>query len=192
MRMMRRIFTLLKRIFLFHFSCSHNIHNNQLWIKQIILWEIKYKRAFLIVLPWFSPQNHAFLIGFKPFLILFSYSVYTFYSFLIQYNCSFSGLLPDLRLLLSFFGFIKQLLAIYCFPVCYSPYTFMFFPNHCYFFLPLFVSLHSSEQIVALEWTVLSTLVNRSFHSSGKIQIPVGKHTNIYSIHFHKRFIIYY
>ena len=49
---------------------------------------------------------------------------------------SFSGLLPDLRLLLSFFGFIKQLLAIYYFPVCYSPYTFMFFPNHCYFFLP--------------------------------------------------------
>ena len=28
---------------------------------------------------------------------------------------------------------------------------FMFFPNHCYFSLPLFVSLHSSEQIVALE-----------------------------------------
>ena len=157
MRMIRRIFTLLKRIFLFHFSRSHNIHNNQLWIKQITPWEIKYKRAFLI-----------------------------------QYNCSFSGLLPDLRLLLSFFGFIKQLLAIYYFPVCYSPYTFMFFPNHCYFFLPLFVSLHSSEQIVALEWTVLSTLVNRPFHSSGTIQIPVGKHANIYSIHFHKRFIIYY
>ena len=148
--------------------------------------------AFLIVFSLFLAKNSVFLIGSESFLILFSYSVYTFYSFLIQYNCSFSGLLPDLRLPLSFFSFIKQLLAIYYFPVCYSPYTFMFFPNHCYFFLPLFVSLHSSEQIVALEWTVLSTLVNRPFHSSGTIQIPVGKHENIYSIHFHKRFIIYY
>ena len=29
-RMIRRIFDLLKRIFPFHFSCSHNMHNNQL------------------------------------------------------------------------------------------------------------------------------------------------------------------
>ena len=35
-------------------------------------------------------------------------------------------------------------------------------------------------------------IFNASALSSGTIQIPVGKHENIYSIHFHKRFIIYY
>ena len=68
---------LLKRIFLFHFSYSHNIHNNQLWIKQITPWEINTKRAFLIAsFRWFSPQNRAFLIGFKLFLILFCHLSY--------------------------------------------------------------------------------------------------------------------
>ena len=38
--------------------------------------------VFLILFLSFSLKNDAFLIGFKSFLILFSYSFYLFYSFL--------------------------------------------------------------------------------------------------------------
>ena len=124
--------------------------------------------AFLIVFPSFTPKKDAFFIGFKSFLILFSYSVYTFYSFLIQYNCSFSGLLPDfsymmaaafpglspdLRLFLSlccllinFLLFTAFLCIIHLISLCFS--LIIFIPSYLYLYR--------------------STPVNRSFHSSGR------------------------
>ncbi len=46
--------------------------------------------VFLILFLLFILKNDAFLIGFKSFLILFSYSFYLFCSFLMHYVCIFS------------------------------------------------------------------------------------------------------
>ena len=81
-------------------------------------------------------------------------------------------------------SFINQLPIVYCFPVYHSPYILLFSLTHCYFFLLLSVSLHSSEQIVPLEWTVLSTLVHRPVHWSATMQMQVGKYANVCSIYF--------
>ena len=137
--------------------------------------------VFLILFLSFILKNDAFLIGFKSFLILFSYSFYLFYSFLMHYGCIFS---QTLRLFLFLMSFIKQLPIVYCFPVYHAPYILMLFLNYYHFFLLLSVSLHSSEQIVSLEQTVLSTLVHRPVHSSATIQMQVGKYANVCSIYF--------
>ena len=52
--------------------------------------------VFLILFLSFSLKNDAFLIGLKSFLILFSYSFYLFYSFLMHYGCIFSQTLVGL------------------------------------------------------------------------------------------------
>ena len=126
--------------------------------------------AFLIVFPSFTPKKDAFLIGFKSFLILFSYSFYLFCLFLMHDGCSFSRTLAGLTIIPFLMLFINQLPIVYCFPVYHSPYILLFSLTH---FLLLSVSLHSSEQIVPLQWTVLSTLVHRPVHWSGTIQMPV-------------------
>ena len=140
--------------------------------------------VFLIVFPSFTPKKDAFLIGFKSFLILFSYSFYLFCLFLMHDGCSFSRTLAGLTIIPFLMLFINQLPIVYCFPVYHSPYILLFSLTHCHFFLLLSVSLHSSEQIVPLQWTVLSTLVHRSVHWSGTIHMQVGKYANICSIYF--------
>ena len=134
--------------------------------------------AFLIVFPSFTPKKDAFLIGFKSFLILFSYSFYLFCSFLMHDGCGFSRTLAGLTIIPFPMSFINQLPIVYCFPVYHSPYILLFSLTHCYFFLLLSVSLHSSEQIVPLEWTVLFTLVHKPVHWSGTIQIVAGRNGN--------------
>ncbi len=91
--------------------------------------------VFLIVFPSFRPKNNAFLIGFKSFLILFSYSFYLFCSFLMHDGCSFFRTIAGLAIIPFLMSFINQLPIVYCFPVYHSPYIFMFFLNHCHFFL---------------------------------------------------------
>ena len=140
--------------------------------------------VFLIVFPSFRPKNNAFLIGFKSFLILFSYSFYLFCSFLMHDGCSFFRTIAGLAIIPFLMSFINQLPIVYCFPVYHSPYILLFSLTHCYFFLLLSVSLHSSEQIVPLQWTVLSTLVHRPVHWSGTIQMPVEKYADTCSIYF--------
>ena len=126
--------------------------------------------AFLIVFPSFILKKAAFLIGFNSFLLLFSYSFYLFCSFLMHDGCSFFRTIAGLAIIPFLMSFINQLPIVYCFPVYHSPYILLFSLTH---FLLLSVSLHSSEQIVPLQWTVLSTLVHRPVHWSGTIQMPV-------------------
>ena len=108
---------------------------------------------------------------------------YLFCSFLIHDGCSFSRTLAGLTIIPFLMLFINQLPIVYCYPVYHSPYILLFSLTHCYFFLLLSVSLHSSEQIVPLQWTVLSTLVHRPVHWSGTIQIPVEKYADTCSIY---------
>ena len=141
--------------------------------------------VFLILFLSFSLKNDAFLIGFKSFLILFSYSFYLFYSFLMHYGCIFSQTLVELYdysfflccLLSNFPLFTAFLCIMHLISLCFSLIITIFF-------LLLSVSLHSSEQIVSLEQTVLSTLVHRPVHSSATIQMQVGKYANVCSIYF--------
>ena len=140
--------------------------------------------VFLIVFPSFILKKAAFLIGFNSFLLLFSYSFYLFCSFLMHDGCSFFRTIAGLAIIPFLMSFINQLPIVYCFPVYHSPYILLFSLTHCYFFLLLSVSLHSSEQIVSLEQTVLSTLVHRPVHSSATIQMQVGKYANVCSIYF--------
>ena len=140
--------------------------------------------VFLIVFPSCRPKNNAFLIGFKSFLILVSYSFYLFCSFLMHDGCSFFRTIAGLAIIPFLMSFINQLPIVYCFPVYHSPYILLFSLTHCNFFLLLSVSLHSSEQIVPLQWTVLSTLVHRPVHWSGTIQMPVEKYADVCSIYF--------
>ena len=91
--------------------------------------------VFLIVFPSFRPKNNAFLIGFKLFLILFSYSFYLFCSFLMHDGCSFFRTIAGLAIIPFLMSFINQLPIVYCFPVYHSPYIFMFFLNHFHSFL---------------------------------------------------------
>ena len=141
--------------------------------------------VFLILFLSFSLKNDAFLIGFKSFLILFSYSFYLFYSFLMHYGCIFSQTLVGLYdysfflccLLSNFPLFTAFLCIMYLISLCFSLIIAIFF-------LLLSVSLHSSEQIVSLEQTVLSTLVHRPVHWSATMQMQVGKYANVCSIYF--------
>ena len=141
--------------------------------------------VFLILFLSFSLKNDAFLIGFKSFLILFSYSFYLFYSFLMHYGCIFSQTLVGLYdysfflccLLSNFPLFTAFLCIMHLISLCFSLIIAIFF-------LLLSVSLHSSEQIVSLEQTVLSTLVHRPVHWSATMQMQVGKYANVCSIYF--------
>ena len=141
--------------------------------------------VFLILFLSFILKNDAFLIGFKSFLILFSYSFYLFYSFLMHYGCIFSQTLVGLYdysfflccLSNNFPLFTAFLCIMHLISLCFSLIITIFF-------LLLSVSLHSSEQIVSLEQTVLSTLVHRPVHSSATIQMQVGKYANVCSIYF--------
>ena len=110
--------------------------------------------VFLILFLSFSLKNDAFLIDFKSFFILFSYSFYLFYSFLMHYGCIFSQTLVELydysfflcRLLSNFLLFTAFLCIIhlisYCFPLL-TAISSCYYLYHC-------------------------TRVNRSFHSSGR------------------------
>ena len=141
--------------------------------------------VFLILFLSFILKNDAFLIGFKSFLILFSYSFYLFYSFLMHYGCIFSQTLVGLYdysfflccLLSNFPLFTAFLCIMHLISLCFSLIIAIFF-------LLLSVSLHSSEQIVSLEQTVLSTLVHRPVHWSATMQMQVGKYANVCSIYF--------
>ena len=106
--------------------------------------------AFLIVFPSFTPKKDAFLIGFNHFSSYSHTPSYLFCSFLIYDGCSFSRTLAGLTIIPFPMSFINQLPIVYCFPVYHSPYILLFSLTHCYFFLLLSVSLHSSEQIVPL------------------------------------------
>ena len=90
--------------------------------------------VFLILFPSFMPKNDAFLIGFKSFFLLFSYSFYLFCLFLMHDGCSFSRTLAGLTIIPFLMLFINQLPIVYCFPVYHAPYILMLFLNHCHFF----------------------------------------------------------
>ena len=141
------------QIFKFHFSYSHNTPDNNLWINNITVWEIRHKMVFLILFPSFMPKNDAFLISFKSIFLLFSYSFYLFCPFLMYDSCSFSWLPPDWRyflflccLLSNFLLFTAFLCIIHFISLCFSFIIAIF--SSCY--------LHSG------------TWVNRSFHSTGQ------------------------
>ena len=140
--------------------------------------------VFLIVFPSFILKKAACLIGFFSVFLVFSYCFYLFCLFLMHDGCSFSRTLAGLTIIPFLMLFINQLPIVYCFPVYHSPYILLFSLTHCHFFLLLSVSLHSSEQIVPLQWTVLSTLVHRTVHWSGTIQMPVEKYADTCSIYF--------
>ena len=117
--------------------------------------------VFLILFLSFILKNDAFLIGFKSFLILFSYSFYLFYSFLMHYGCIFSQTLVGLY---DYSFFLCRLLSnflLFTAFLCISAYwkyieqTFAYFPT--------------CICIVALEWTGLCTRVERTVYSSEKI-----------------------
>ena len=108
--------------------------------------------VFLILFLSFSLKNDAFLIGFKSFLILFSYSFYLFYSFLMHYGCIFSQTLVELydysfflcRLLSNFLLFTAFLCIMHLISLCFS----------------LIITIFSYYYLYRC------TRVNRSFHSS--------------------------
>ena len=140
------------QIFKFHFSYSHNTPDNNLWINNITVWEIRHKMVFLILFPSFMPKNDAFLISFKSFFLLFSYSFYLFYSFLMHYGCIFSQTLVELydysfflsRLLSNFLLFTAFLCIMHLISLCFS----------------LIITIFSYYYLYRC------TRVNRSFHSS--------------------------
>ena len=84
--------------------------------------------VFLILFPSFMPKNDAFLISFKSFFLLFSYSFYLFYSFLMHYGCIFSQTLVELydysfflcRLLSNFLLFTAFLCIMHLISLCFS------------------------------------------------------------------------
>ena len=117
--------------------------------------------VFLILFLSFILKNDAFLIGFKSFLILFSYSFYLFYSFLMHYGCIFSQTLVELydysfflcRLLSNFLLFTAFLCIMHLISLCFSLIITIFPTTIC---------------IVALEWTDRFTRVDGSFYSSAQ------------------------
>ena len=110
--------------------------------------------VFLIVFPSFILKKAAFLIGFNSFFLLFSYSFYLFYSFLMHYGCIFSQTLVGLydysfflcRLLSNFLLFTAFLCIIHLISYCF----------------PLLIAISSCYYLYRC------TQVNRSFHSSGR------------------------
>ena len=117
--------------------------------------------VFLILFLSFSLKNDAFLIGFKSFLILFSYSFYLYYSFLMHYGCIFFQTLAGLYdysfflccLLSNFPLFAAFLCIMHLISLCFSLIIAIFPTAIC---------------IVALEWADHCTLVNGSAYSSAQ------------------------
>ena len=90
--------------------------------------------VFLILFLSFSLKNDAFLIGFKSFLILFSYS---FYAILLLSHALWLYLFPDSRpdfmiIPSSYVCLLSNFLVVYCFPVYQCTlYPLCFILNHC-------------------------------------------------------------
>ena len=125
--------------------------------------------VFLILFLSFSLKNDAFLIGFKSFLILFSYSSYLFYSFLMHYGCIFSQTLVELydysfflcRLLSNFLLFTAFLCIMHLISLCFSLIIAIFSYYYLYRCTPVNRSLHSSRRFFLLQCTGLFTGVQR-------------------------------
>ena len=125
--------------------------------------------VFLILFLSFSLKNDAFLIGFKSFLILFSYSFYLFYSFLMHYGCIFSQTLVELydysfflcRLLSNFLLFTAFLCIMHLISLCFSLIITIFSYYYLYRCTPVNRSLHSSRRFFLLQCTGLFTRVQR-------------------------------
>ena len=136
--------------------------------------------VFLILFLSFSLKNDAFLIGFKSFLILFSYSFYLFYSFLMHYGCIFSQTLVGLYdysfflcCLLSNFPLFTAFLCImhlisYCFPLL-TAISSCYYLYHC---TRVNRSFHSSGRFFLLQCTGLSTGVERYRYRQKNMRIP--------------------
>ena len=109
--------------------------------------------VFLILFLSFILKNDAFLIGFKSFLILFSYSFYLFYSFLMHYGCIFSQTLVGLYdysfflccLLSNFPLFTAFLCIMHLISLCFSLIIAIFSYYYLYRCTPVNRSLHSSR-----------------------------------------------
>ena len=125
--------------------------------------------VFLILFLSFILKNDAFLIGFKSFLILFSYSFYLFYSFLMHYGCIFSQTLVELydysfflcRLLSNFLLFIAFLCIMYLISLCFSLIIAIFSYYYLYHCTRVKRSVHSSRRFFLLQCNDLFTVVER-------------------------------
>ena len=125
--------------------------------------------VFLILFLSFILKNDAFLIGFKSFLILFSYSFYLFYSFLMHYGCIFSQTLVGLYdysfflccLLSNFPLFTAFLCIMYLISLCFSLIIAIFSYYYLYRCTPVNRSFHLSRRFFLLQCTGLFTGVQR-------------------------------
>ena len=125
--------------------------------------------VFLILFLSFIFKNDAFLIGFKSFLILFSYSFYLFYSFLMHYGCIFSQTLVELydysfflcRLLSNFLLFTAFLCIMHLISLCFSLIITIFSYYYLYRCTRVNRSFHSSRRFFLLQCTGLFTRVQR-------------------------------
>ena len=125
--------------------------------------------VFLILFLSFILKNDAFLIGFKSFLILFSYSFYLFYSFLMHYGCIFSQTLVELydysfflcRLLSNFPFFTAFLFIMHLISLCFSLIIAIFSYYYLYRCTPVNRSFHLSRRFFLLQCTGLFTGVQR-------------------------------
>ena len=125
--------------------------------------------VFLILFLSFILKNDAFLIGFKSFLILFSYSFYLFYSFLMHYGCIFSQTLVELydysfflcRLLSNFLLFTAFLCIMHLISLCFSLIITIFSYYYLYRCTRVNRSFHSSRRFFLLQCTGLFTGVQR-------------------------------
>ena len=125
--------------------------------------------VFLILFLSFILKNDAFLIGFKSFLILFSYSFYLFYSFLMHYGCIFSQTLVELydysfflcRLLSNFLLFTAFLCIMHLISLCFSLIIGIFSYYYLYRCTRVNRSFHSSRRFFLLQCTGLFTGVQR-------------------------------
>ena len=125
--------------------------------------------VFLILFLSFIFKNDAFLIGFKSFLILFSYSFYLFYSYLMHYGCIFSQTLVELydysfflcRLLSNFLLFTAFLCIMHLISLCFSLIITIFSYYYLYRCTRVNRSFHSSRRFFLLQCTGLFTRVQR-------------------------------
>ena len=132
--------------------------------------------VFLILFLSFSLKNDAFLIGFKSFFILFSYSFYLFYFFLMHYGCIFSQTLVELydysfflcRLLSNFLLFTAFLCIMHLISLCFS----------------LIIAIFSYYYLYRC------TRVNRSFHSSRRFFLLPARSCHVPS-HTRKNLLLY-
>ena len=125
--------------------------------------------VFLILFLSFILKNDAFLIGFKSFLILFSYSFYLFYSFLMHYGCIFSQTLVGLYdysfflccLLSNFPLFTAFLCIMHLISLCFSLIIAIFSYYYLYRCTRVNRPVHQSRKNRLLECNDLFTGVQR-------------------------------